>query len=340
MSIRVENLQQIRDEFDPLPKLPPTKIGQILHLAVDGGHLHVTTLLQPCDDTAIPTPDWPGNTRINVSPAGTLTFHLVHKHLLDADLTMENTEVIVSPDYLQIVRDTESQAGLHNVTLLQSRQFAGPNGTPIRLLIHDSPNNGTDSSKTLNADSFEKLGETEAADLRRELLPILKDLGAAALLQSVSLDAAWQVLGGDVPVDAKLNTQLDALLRDLAEDDFATRTKAESTLAALGPAAAAALAQRDLSSLQPDPRSAVDNFLHRTQKLDPSSAGRMAKDAEFMFDVAATNFDRRLTDAAVKRLQTITGRTFDLPDGLQADQRQAKLQSMRRQIVQHEGDAP
>jgi len=332
VATRLQNRQQLRDDFDALPKLPASPIAGVVSIKLDGGHVHVTTPLPPAATSSIDVPDWPGRTLVNVGPAGSLQFHLKHERLLDDDLTLQNTEVYTGPDYLQIVRDTESPTGLHSVTLIQSRQSADNEGNPVRLLINESHEDGFDSKKTLTGESFEKLRQTSDLEMRKEFLPILRDLGAASMLQSVSPESAWQVLGGEVKPDAALAQQIDTLLPQLSADEFATRSKAEETLGTLGPAGAAAVAQRDLSTLSPDARAAVDNFLHRTRKLDTATATKFASDPDFLLNTISAEIDPRLSDAALTHLKTATGKTLDLPSTLSADEKQKRIEAFRAQL--------
>ena len=332
IATRLQNRQQLRDDFDALPKLPASPIVGVISVKLDGGHVHVTTPLPPTPTSSIDTPDWPGRTLVNVGPAGSLQFHLKHERLLDGDLTLQNTEVITGPDYLQIVRDTESPTGMHSVTLIQSRQSADNEGNPVRLLINDNREDGFDSKKTLTGESFEKLRQTSDAELRREFLPILRDLGAASILQSVSPESAWQVLGGDVKPDSALAQRIDTLLPQLSADDFATRSKAEETLDTLGPAGAAAVAQRDLSTLSPDARAAVDNFLHRARKLDSATATKFEGDPDFLLNTISAEIDPRLTEAALTHLKAATGKALDLPASLSADEKQKRIEAFRSQL--------
>lgn len=335
LSMRLENIEQVREEFDPLPKLPAATIAQVIRIAIDGGHVHVTTPLSPTDDAAVPVTDWPGRTRLNVGPAGSLVFHLKHVKLLDNDLTYENTEVITHGDYLQIVRETESPTGEHQVTLIQSRQFADSDLNPVRVLIHDTQNSGSNISQNVAAESFDKLprqAKLTHVDLRQELLPILRDLGAADVFSGVTVDTAWQVLGGDVRPEKQIDDRLDQLLPDLSADDFNVRTAAEDALGKLGPAGAAALAQRDLTKLSPDARAAADNFLHRARKLTPADVTRMGRDPDFLMDAAGAQIDPRLIAAAVVRLNAVTGKSLDLPVDLPAGERQKRLDAFRASL--------
>ena len=337
-----DNRVMLQQEFSALPHHASLPIKQILGITLDSGHIHVEPVLPPtngfvqCDAV-----DWPGHVEISIGGPDSLMMHLKQMRLTNHDTTASITEVITGPDYLQIVRNTETMTTVTSVTLIQSRQFEDEGHNPTRLTVQDTREDlAADPPQIkLAGESFAKLRQEHPAELRTYLLPILHDLGAGALLHLSDPVSAWQVLGTSISVDPKMDDRLNSILKHLDADDFATRAKAEEELDTLGPAGAAALEKRDLDRLPPDPRAAVDNFLHREHPLSIAEAQASANSPAFLLDTALLD-DANLRDAAVDRLQKLTGHPLDLTTARDAADREQRVEAYRKQYVHEPAPQP
>ncbi|MDB5326570.1 MAG: hypothetical protein JWM57_2139 [Phycisphaerales bacterium] len=309
-----------------LPKLEPQRIGQMLSIVVEDQFLHISPRgPQQRGQFAVQVPDWPGF--VTLQQFGPGTMKLDHVMLADNDTTEARTSVIVRPDYLQLVRDTETLTSTRSVTLMQSRMFADASGDPVRLSVKDAPKeDGRPAPPTvmLSAPTFSDLVRDHPAAVRDALLPILRDLGAAGVLRGSDPARAWQALGSALPADTKVAAQIDALLKQLDADDFAQREKAEAAMEALGPPAAVEIRRRDLAKLSPDARSSVENALRKSEPLTPARADQLGHDVPFLLDTLLLD-DPHLTAAAAKRLAEITGKPIDLPADLTPAERERRI---------------
>jgi hypothetical protein len=168
--------------------------------------------------------------------------------------------------------------------------------------------------------------------MREFVAPILRDLGAETAMRFNSPDAAWQVLGGDVPVNASLNTKLDALLIQLDAESPAARTAAEEELTALGAPAAAALAQRDLNVLPPDVRATLEAFIRSTHTVSPDVVQSLQSDTTFLLDTLLLD-EPALRQAALKRLNESLNTRIELPETMTPQQRTAEVEVLRGKYV-------
>lgn len=309
-----------------LPKLEPQPIGQLLGITLEDQFLRVSTRgAAPRGQYAVQIADWPGF--VTIQHFGLSMFKLDHVALSENDTVEARTTVIVRPDYLQLVRETETLTMVRSITLMQSRQFADASGDPVRLSVRETSKDDNHPAKpaiAISAPTFSELTQDHSAVVREHLQPILRDLGAAGVLRDTNPARAWQVLGPMLPPDSKLAGQIDALLKRLDADDFADRTKAEEALSALGPAGAAELRRRDLNKLSPDARSAVDNALRHAEPLTPAKAQQLGHDVTFLTDSLMLS-DARLAGAAARRLAEVTGKPIDLPADLSTVERERRI---------------
>jgi len=337
---RAEWRRLTKDEQADMPRIADMSTDKLLKIDFEGGHLHLKPQLAPTEGACRFTlTDWPGSASALVGPEGSLLFNFIQTDLAWRDAVVVRTTVMAHPDYLQLNRDIgwPGDERTLSVTLIQSRQFADEDGNPIRLLIQynevgDEIEGGkpaVNTSSTISAASFEQLRLTHPREVRAYLLPILRDLGAAGLVRSTDPKAVWQVLGGSVGVDPKLQEKIDGLLKQMATGDFKTRANAEQSLTGMGPEAAATIARMDLSKLGPDPRMSAENAVQQWQALSAQQMKQMSTDVNFLVDAAELDVDPRLTAAALVQLSKVTGRPIDLPATLAPAQREERLEALR-----------
>lgn len=337
---RAEWHGMVKDEQAEMPRLADMPKAKLLTIELDGGHLHVKPQLQPTEGMSKFTlTDWPGYANAMVGPAESLTFNFIHTDLAWRDAVVMRTTVMTNPDYLQIARDIGWQGDerMLSVQLIQSRQFADEDGNPIRLLIqyneigdeNEGGKSPVNQNRAIPAPSFEQLRLAHPSEVRAYLLPILRDLGAAGLVKSTDPKAVWQVLGGSIASDPKIQEKIDALLKQIATGDFKTRMAAEDTLLNLGPEAAATIARMDLSKLDPDTRVSAESAIKQWQSLPAAQVKQMAGDVNFLIDAAELDADPRLTTIAIEQLKKMTGKPIDLPSNLSPAQREERLEALR-----------
>ena len=309
-----------------LPKLDPQRIGQLLSIVVEDQFLRIGPRgTQERGQFAVQVPDWPGFVTLQYFGPGTVK--LDHVLLADNDTTEARTSVIVRPEYLQVVRDTETLTSIRSVTLIQSRQLTDSSGDPVRLSVKDSPKEDgrpAPPALMLSAATFSDLVRDQPIAVREALLPILRDLGAAGVLRGSDPARAWQALGPTLPADAKIATRINALLKQLDSDEFAEREKAEAAIESLGAPAAVELRRRNLAKLSPDTRSSVENALRKSEPLTTARADQLGHDVPFLLDTLLLE-DARLVSAAEKRLAEITGKPINLPADLTPADRERKI---------------
>jgi hypothetical protein len=332
---RAEHLKSVEAEYAALPRGPTLPVKKLLSISLDDGNLFVKPLLPPTEGAVrIEATDWPGFLQCTVGDPKTLAFFLKHVDVRDPRSLATYTHVGTAVDNLQINRDTEDASSMTSITLIQSRQFADENDFPIRLTVRQTFD---DESKPaidikLSAESFAALRQQHPRELRTYLLPILRDLGAADLINSSTPTLAWQVLGDAIPVDPKLDAKLKAIATRLNADDFQDRVKAEDELANLGPDAAAVVRRTDLSALPPDPATALRLFRQAREPVTPQRAVELGKDGNFLLDTLLLD-DARLRTAAADRLKAVMGVELELPPDLSDGERAKRVEALRDRLA-------
>lgn len=332
---RAEHKRLIEEEFAPLPRRAAMPIEKIVSLAVEGGHLHVQSVLPPTEGTvAIDAPNWPGFMHVTVGDPKLLAFHLKHVDISKPDQIATYTQVITSVDYLQISRDIESEKEFMQVTLIQSRMFADENEDPIRVLVRITPSedDAETSSLTISGPSFDALCKANAPELRKYLLPVLKDLGAGRLLRSSDAPLAWQVFGPAIEPTPKTQARVADLLKRLSAEDFKTRAAAEDELTKPDAELAAGMSRVDLSSYAPDPRGTAENFIRSQQPVSAERAKVLQSDPGFLLDSLLLD-DPRLRAAAESRFKEVTHMPLDLPATLSPSEREQRVDALRAKFV-------
>ena len=319
-----------------LPHHAPLPVNQVLGFSLDHDLIHAKALLPPTENKfGIDLPGWPGFATGQFRVQGAW-FTLNHFALLDHDDTEINTYVDLRPDYLQINRSVETPTHMESMTLIQSQQNADDaGGDAVSFTVQDGPKGPSDTAAVelhFKAANATELFRQHPAEVRQYLLPAMKSLGGGAVLRSTDAAAAWQVLGHGVAVDVALARRIDGLLVRLDADDFAARTKAEEELIALGPAGAAALQQRDLSTLAPEPKSSVEEALRHNQPLSNDRAAELSQSLPFLCDALMLE-DPRLVAAAAARLKQLTGRNPDVAASLPMDERERRVEAYRTAVM-------
>jgi hypothetical protein len=332
---RAAHKLQVEQEYAPLPSRGATSISKVIRMAVEEGHLHVKPLFETTAGAVrVEATDWPGYLQVTVGDPKRLAFHLKHIDLRDPKLLTMYTEVMTGPDYLQISRESEGHQIATSITLIQSRQFADENEQPIRLTVRRT-NEAAETPEIdlkFSGESFDTLRQQHPREFRTYLLPILRDLGAAELINSSTPTLAWQVLGDAIEVEPQMQAKLKRITERLNAEDFKQRVAAEDELATLGPDAAVALRRTDSSALPPDPATALRQFRQKREPLTPQRAAELGKDVQFLLDTLLLD-DPRLRRAAAAKLQSVMGTTIDLPDDLPAAERAKRVEKLRDRFV-------
>lgn len=314
-------------EHADLPKLEAMPVRRLLGIDVDNGFLRVRPFPVDADGAfGISVTDFPGFARLQQHRGGTFV-HFTNVILSENDTVESHTNVILRPDHVQLNRDTETPTGMKSVTLMQSREPSNPGDESVSLLVQDNSKSEARANRPnlrVTAATFADLVRDQPALVRRELGPILRDLGASGVLRGSDPARAWQVLGPLTPPDAELAKRIDRLIARLDSDDFADRAKAEDDLLATGIAGAAELRRRDLRTLPPDPRAAAENALRRAEPLTAEKAAELGRSVPFLLDTLTLG-DARLSAAAMQQLVKVTGRPIELPDGVTDAERDRRI---------------
>ncbi|HEX8339705.1 MAG TPA: hypothetical protein VF624_02235 [Tepidisphaeraceae bacterium] len=332
---RAEHLKSVETEFAELARGPSVPVSKLLSVTLDDGNIRVRPLLAPTGGAVrVDVTDWPGYVQCTVGEAQSLAMFLKHIDTRDPKVIASYTHVSTSVDYLQISRDTESAAGMTTIELIQARQHADENDFPIRLTVRQTFDEVDKApvERKFAAENFATLRQRHARELRTYLLPVLRDLGAAELINSSTPALAWQVLGDAIPVDPKLDATLKALTVRLGAADFNARVTAEDELANLGPDAAAALRRQDLSALPPDPATTLRLFRQRHEPVPPARAAELTKDVHFLLD-SLLHDDARLRTAAAAQLSAVMGTAVDFPAALSPADRAQRVEALRDRFI-------
>lgn len=242
-----------------------------------------------------------------------------------------------------LMRDSEDGDRNESIQLIQDPpeapdQPAGNGNDPetrVRMIVQVS---GTDEAGTTlqtSAPSFMELRRRDAADVNRLIRPIVAEVGQEAQVFAVERRTAWQVLGGDAPVDTAMQTTVEGLLRDLDSDTFKERRVAQKKLDALGQPAAIALGRMDRTKLSPEVAGAVEDFLVPYRPLRDAEAQQLGAQADFLLDVLLCD-DATLRGLGAARLSRTSHAAVPaaiLDPATAAGERVALVDALRAKLV-------
>lgn len=312
--LRREAREEVEREVANLDRLEPCWRRDLLRLSVEDGLPHVTTKL-PIPPRGrivlVPLRDWPGVATFTSSgDPREPSFALILRRFDAPGMVVEYTHVISGPGSTQLSRDAEGPVLSRSVQLVHTSAVAADPIRPLRLYVRelDQERNVTLVDHNLAAESLDGLRREHPEIVRKYLQPILDDLGIGQATLGVTVESALQVIAPFVPANPEMEARIDRLLVELDGDDFATRRRAQQSLAELGPVAAIALLRRDVGELSPEPRSAVEAFLAPFAPLDAADADAARRDPHFLAESILV-LDPGLRAIAVRRLEELLGRS-------------------------------
>lgn len=313
---RAEARALINAEVQGLPTIAPGRRADLITIRLsDEGLLDIRPLVTPDQDTVVvPITDWPGVATLQVRGDDAIgrQVYLVHRSFDVPGLVCSYTHVIGGPLSVQVSRDSESPTTHRSVQLIQSALQQNDPDERVRLYVQETnlETGAVVVNLTLPAASVDALREQHGDVVRQYLQPILDDLGSGSTTIGASAAAAWQVFARQLPRDPSVSVEMDTLLKQLDADAFLDRERARARMETLGPAAAAELLHRDLATLSPEARSAVEAFLAPYSPLPAEQAQAMRSDVAFVAE-SVPLLPASLRAVAVARLRELVGQ--DVP---------------------------
>lgn len=335
--LRSEARQEVEREVARLPRLAPARRRDVLRLTIEDGLMHFATPL-PLPERGqiviVPLRDWPGITTFTSSgDPREPSFAFIHRRFDAPGMVVEYTHVISGPGSTQLSRDAEGPVLQRSVQLVQTPALAIDPTRPLRLYVQelDRERNLTLVDHNLAAESLEALRREHPEVVRHYLQPILDDLGLGEAALGVTVESALQVIAPFVPADPEMDARIDRLLTELDGDDFATRQRAQQSLAQIGRAGAIALLRRDLSKLAPEPRAAVESYLAPFAPLDAGTVESARHDPHFLAESVLV-LEPRLRAIAVQRLEAVLNRKTGIDPTAAEETLREQVLALRRSL--------
>lgn len=319
---KAQQRQFIEKQYANRPVIGPFESRQVVQIEIDDGHFAVDTAL-PAEggEHRIEVKDDPGLWWgiVNHRPGGTPMYMVVQRYdFSNPDNIFSHAMVTASTTQISLSGTFEDDAGMLQVELIDRSPMATPeegivDPGGIRIFLNGYDSNGINTlSLRIEASDFHALRAAHPDIVNTHLRRVLEELGQGHVL-AMDEKLAWQVLGGERPVDPKVVEQVQALLHRLDADAFAEREQAAAELLALGEEGAAAIAHLDRSTLTPEQNARIDEFLRNFNPVSEQKASVLANDPEFLLDVLLVE-DAELRKLALERLRERIGKpiAFDL----------------------------
>lgn len=189
-------------------------------------------------------------------------------------------------------------------------------GTMLRLIQRGDRTVQLAVAQAASGRSF-SISAANLVELRRKhpqqvgefVIPILQQLAGEDLLLPGAGDV-YRVFDEITP-DARVAAAVDVLIPDLSAPAFATRERASRELAALGPAATAAVMRLDRAELSAEAAARLDEFLERQTRRTIDNPAAARRDLAFLADCLEFD-DPRIRAAARAQIEQITGEKIPL----------------------------
>lgn len=273
------------------PVLDKHRMGEILDLKLEGGQLAFHTSLTP----------WPNfePQRVELegakSPATVVYSQFVAKNPLARQFEFKVEEYPEPEVYGQLHMQWRPAAvGVGgDMSIEQTKQtghsflraFYMQNSSMARLLVFANDASADHNMQSFNymEKDFATLRQRHPAEVEEWLRPMLHRLQQDAVF-APEMNAAWQVLEPDWPLNAAAQEAVIGLLPDLNSEQSRVRNHAANQLAGMGLDAATAILRLDRRSLSLEQNIRLDEVVARFRGLRAADAKRLADDPDFLLD--------------------------------------------------------
>jgi hypothetical protein len=341
--LREEERRTVEQRLKDLPAAGPYSREQAIALAQEDRRLVARTQIPPTE----------GNRRLTISddPHGlwhatvygdpnareTNGFFLVERYdFSDPSIVFSLAAITANPQQINITGNWERPDGMLQLDLIDRFGSVDDEGGidtgGVRLIVSGF---GLDGDRTVNV----RLESRDLTTLRRQhprlvntyLRPVLRQLGQEQLL-AIDERLAWQVLGGEQPVDPKAQQRVNELLPALDADAFAERQAAVEALKQLGSEGALVLMKLDRATLSPEQRAQIDQVLAHYKQASARDVSALADDLDFLLDVLLTD-NADLRALALARLKQKTDQPIDFDPAADPATRTQRVIELRAALL-------
>lgn len=330
--------ETVERQYAGRPVVGPVNANEVVQIEIDHGRITVDTTLPPAGvEQRIKVNDDPGLwlATINHRPDGAPQSMFVQRYDFSSpDNVFTHAMVAASTTQVSLAGAVEDHNGMTQIELIDrspmvtpEEGIVDPGGIRVFVLSYNAEGMRT-ANLRVEAPDFHALREAQPEIVNTYLARLLRDLGQEHIL-AVDAKLAWQVLGGEQPVDPQVMQQLRAILPKLDADAFAEREQAADALHALGEDGAAAIARLDRASLTPEQNARIDEFLNDFQPVSHRKASALADDPHFLLDVLLVD-DAQLRKLALDRLNERLDQPVDFDVDAPRAQRAEQIAAIRR----------
>jgi hypothetical protein len=345
----------MRKQLADYPTLPVAKLGDVVVLGLEAGHLTVRTTLRPTTmPSQLPVSDLPGLCTITLrqvdGKAVTAGLYepdifLLERYRFDEpNTTISSMTVEALPQSVQLAWSTETLAGSSEGSMVEQVVATGSGANLVEpnivLRANSQPRDG-DSGETqieLKSRDFQSLCREHPAEVEQYLGPILRELRADSILPLSDTVLAWQVFFAEANPDPTLSDAVTAGVKMLDADEYTDRQAAAKSLAKLGPAVAVELSRLDRSKLSAEQITNVDALIRKFRPVSPAVAARLITDQAFLLS-CLDDPDDFIARTALAHLRKVSGQLINLDLTTRGHARRAAVQKIREHL-QPIGKAP
>lgn len=183
---------------------------------------------------------------------------------------------------------------------------------------------------TANAADLTALRNAHPEAVRKFLVPLLRRITMQPILRPGAGDV-YRVFT-EIPADAKVVSQVEALLPDLASPKPDVRKKATDKLAALGPAGVLAAERMNADLLAPEQAFRLGELVASQTRIIVDDPAEVAKDPDFLMDCLEDD-DLAVRQAARDSLAKLLNKPVDVDINAPAAKRAAAIDKYRAKIA-------
>ena len=221
--------------------------------------------------------------------------------------------------------------GYANTCLTQQGSDVAGGGS-VQLTVNEAGREGVAPvNLSLDAVDFFSFVRAYPAETDAYLRPMFHELGQEGVFAPDAF-LAWQVFTELWTPDPAMNSQVNALLPALDQDDFRTRDQAVLDLEKLGRAGAAALMHLDRRRLTPEQNSRIDLPLTPYPQLSMKDAERLRSDPAFLLDCLYSE-DLPLRKAALGQLRAVSDQAVEFDVTVNRDSRAKAVEGLRKKVL-------
>jgi hypothetical protein len=216
------------------------------------------------------------------------------------------------------------------MTFNQSPATVGFNPSQVNFTVYEFQPGKQAQPKQMVAPDLEMLRIEHGDDVDEYLRPVLRELHQESVL-GVSY-RALQVFGSAIKADDKAVAALKSRLGDLNSEDSAIRNHTYAELYEMGPRAARAIAEVDVSNVGVEARSRLEELQIRYRQLSEVEVKSFGDDARFM--IACLNCDPvEVRTAALEALNAKFKKTFSFDVNASVEARTVAVQQLRKGLL-------